>query len=155
MKAFILMAIVLAGGFSGPVRAADITEADLFRAATDLGHRYDANYAAKDPAAMAALYARDGVLVSPAGAIIRGRDALKAYYAKRFASGAYGHAIKVLEVRVQGDGGYGVAEFSVNTPRGQGQFRPEHGHLVSIYQRGADGWHLRLVEPSVPEAAGK
>jgi uncharacterized protein (TIGR02246 family) len=136
-------------------QAAEVTEADLLHAATDLGHRYDANYAAKNPAAMAALYAEDGVLVSPAGAIIRGRDALKVYYAKRFASGAYGHAIKVLEVHVQGDGGYGVAEFSVNAPHGKGQFRREQGHIVAIYARDADGWHLRLVEPSIPESAGK
>jgi ketosteroid isomerase-like protein len=96
--------------------------------------------------------ARDGVLVSPAGPIIRGREALTAYYTKRFASGAKGHAIKVLEVHVQGNGGYGLAEFSVTVPRPNGQLREEHGRIVSVYRDDPDGWHLRLVIPSVPES---
>ncbi len=154
MKAFFLIAI-LAFGAAGAAQAAAVTEAELLRAATDLGHRYDARYAAKDAMGMAALYAPDGVLVSPGGAIIRGRDALKAYYVKRFASGAYGHAIKVVEVHVQGDGGYGIAEFSVNAPRANGQVRQERGHLVSVYRHDPDGWHLQLVVPSLPESAGK
>ena len=83
------------------------------QAATELGRQYDANYNDKNPAAMAALYASDGVLLSPSGSIVRGREALTTYYAERFASGARGHAIKVVEVHVQGNGGYGLAQFSV------------------------------------------
>ena len=91
--------------------ARNVTEAELIQAATSLARQYDENYAAKDPAAMAALYAADGVLVSPRGPVIRGRAELKAYYTKRFASGAKGHAIKVMEVHVQGEGGYGLSQF--------------------------------------------
>jgi uncharacterized protein (TIGR02246 family) len=146
---------ILCGTITGPASAAAIKEAELMRAATDLAHRYDTNYAAKDPAAMAALYASDGVLVSPAGPIVRGREALLAYYTKRFASGASGHAIKVNEVHVQGEGGYFIAQFSVSVPRANGELREEHGNIVAVYQRDAEGWHMRLVEPSVPEAPSK
>jgi uncharacterized protein (TIGR02246 family) len=146
----LLVQLVSAVGF--PARAAALTEAELMQAATALARQYDANYAAKDPAGMAALYATDGVLVSPAGPIIRGREALTAYYTKRFASGAKGHAIKVLEVHVQGNGGYGLAEFSVTVPQPNGQLREEHGRIVSVYRDDPDGWHLRLVIPSVPES---
>jgi uncharacterized protein (TIGR02246 family) len=131
--------------------AAGVTEAELMQAATALARQYDADYAAKDPAGMAMLYATDGVLISPAGPIIRGREALTAYYTKRFASGAKGHAIKVIEVHVQGNGGYGLAEFSVTAPQPDGQLREVHGSIVSIYQHDPDGWHLSLVVPSVPE----
>jgi hypothetical protein len=41
---------------------------------------------------------------------------LKDYYVKRFASGAHGHAIKVQEVHITGDGGYGINQFSVTVP---------------------------------------
>jgi uncharacterized protein (TIGR02246 family) len=74
-------------------------------AAIELGRQYDANYANKNPAAMAALYTPDGLLVSPSGPIVRGQEALRIYYTKRFASGARGLAIKVVEVHVQGNGG--------------------------------------------------
>jgi hypothetical protein len=29
------------------------------------------------------------------------------------------------------------------------------GSIVTIYQRDPDGWHMRLVQPSVPEPAAK
>jgi ketosteroid isomerase-like protein len=83
--------------------------------------------------------------------IIRGREALKTYYAKRFASGAKGDAINMLEVHLQGNAGYALSEFSVTTPQANGELRELHGTIVSIYQQDPDGWRLRLVIPSVPE----
>lgn len=149
-----LLAIIIAVA-SAQALAADITESALMQAATDLGQRYDSNYAVKDADAMAGLYAHDGILVSPGGAIVRGHDALVAYYKNRFASGASGHHIKVLEAHVKGNGGYAITEFSVTVPKASGEIREERGHIVVIYQRDADGWHLQLVEPSVPESTGK
>ena len=146
---------LLAGITATPALAAGLTEAELMLVATDLGARYDANYAAKDSAAMAMVYADDGELVSPAGPIVRGRDAIRAYYVKRFASGARSHAIKVLEVHVQGDGGYGINQFSVTVPGPNGALHEEHGTIVTAYRHEPDGWHLSLVAPSVPEMPGK
>jgi uncharacterized protein (TIGR02246 family) len=140
---------------AGRTLAADVTEAELMQAAIELGRQYDANYADKNPAAMAALYAPDGLLVSPSGPIVRGREALRAYYTNRFASGARGHTIKVVEVHVQGNGGYGLIQFSVTVPTASGGSHEVRGSIVTIYQCDPDGWHMRLVQPSVPEPAAK
>jgi ketosteroid isomerase-like protein len=86
---------------------------------------------------------------------VRGRTALTAYYTKRFAAGARGHVITVAEVHVQGNGGYGIAHFSVTVPNVDGKLHEVHGTILAVYQRDPDGWHLRVVEPSVPESAGK
>src|SRR5712672_1941274 len=129
----IALPALLVGATGTPAPAADVTEAELMQAATALAQQYDANYAAKNPAAMAALYAADGVLVAPSGSIVRGRQALTTYYANRFASGARSHAIKVVDAH--------------------GNLREEHGGIVVVYRRDADGWHMRLVEPSVRESA--
>jgi ketosteroid isomerase-like protein len=152
MKTLFRIALLfqLVGGVVITAKAADVTEAELMQAATELAQQYDSHYAAADSAGMAAVYASDGILVSPGGPIIRGRVALTAYYSKRFASGAKGHAIKVLEVHVQGNGGYGLSEFSVSTPGADGQLHEVHGTIVSIYQHDPDGWHLSLVVPTVP-----
>ena len=133
--------------------AAGLTQQELLQAATALGHRYDTTYGTKDPAAMAMVYAEDGVLISPAGPIVRGRDALKAYYTKRFASGARDHRIKVLEVHPLGEGGYGINAFSVSVPQANGTLREEHGTIAAVYRHDPDGWHMSLVAPSVPETA--
>jgi uncharacterized protein (TIGR02246 family) len=150
-----MFAAVLVGVAAVSARAADVTDAELMQAAIELGRQYDANYADKNPDGMAALYASDGVLVSPSGPIVRGREALRAYYVKRFASGAKGHAIEIVEVHVQGNGGYGIAQFSVTVPSANGDLHEVHGTIVAIYQRDPDGWHMRLVEPSVPEPPAK
>jgi uncharacterized protein (TIGR02246 family) len=150
-----ILLTLLVAATAGRALTADVTEAELMQAAIELGRQYDANYANKNPAAMAALYTPDGLLVSPSGPIVRGREALMAYYTNRFASGARGHAIKVVEVHVQGNGGYGLMQFSVTVPAASGGFHQVHGSIVTIYQRDPDGWHMRLVEPSVPEPAAK
>jgi uncharacterized protein (TIGR02246 family) len=140
---------------TGRALAAGVTEAELMQVAIELGRQYDANYANKNPAAMAALYAPDGLLVSPSGPIVRGREALREYYTNRFASGARGHTIKVVEVHVQGNGGYGLIQFSVTVPTASGGSHEVRGSIVTIYQHDPDGWHMRLVEPSVPEPTAK
>lgn len=138
---------------SSTAYAADVDQTELMNAAVTLGHGYDSSYAAKNPDAMAALYATDGVLVSPSGPLVRGQKALHDYYVDRFKSGAQGHKITVKEVHVTGSGGYSIADFSVNVPGKNGTLHKESGSLVAIYQHDANGWHLSLVEPSVP--AGK
>ena len=105
--------LVLGGGcYSGGIDAGG----NRTWAAIELGRQYDADYANKNPVAMAALYTSDGLLVSPSGPIVRGREDLQSYYAKRFASGARSHAIKVVEVHVQGNGSYGLAQFLCHSP---------------------------------------
>jgi uncharacterized protein (TIGR02246 family) len=151
LRAFALLAVLI--GATSLAQAAEVTEPELMTAATTLARQYDANYAAKDPTGMAALYAPDGVLVAPSGSLVRGRQALTAYYSNRFASGARGHAIKVVQVHVQGNGGYGLAQFAVTVPGANGNVHEEHGSIVAVYRRDADGWHMRLVEPSVPESS--
>lgn len=149
----IALLTVMSGFCCGPAFAAGPTEADLMQAATELGHQYDTHYAAKDPDGMASVYASDGELISPAGPIVRGRAALKDYYVKRFSSGAHGHAIKVQEVHVQGDGGYGISQFSVTVPGPNGSSHEEHGTIVAVYHHDPDGWHMALVAPNVPPKA--
>lgn len=123
---------------------------DITSAATKLARSYDENYNRQDAAAMAALYATDGVLVSPGGPLIRGRAALQAYYKNRFASGARDHESKVAEAHAMGEGGYGLGTFSVNTPQSDGNAKRLTGNIAYIYKHGPDGWRLQAVVPSVP-----
>lgn len=132
-----------------PARATEVTQPDLMQAAEMLAKGYDDNYNAKNSAGMAALYTSDGVLVSP-GPVIRGGDNLKSYYQSRFDAGAGGHMTKIAEVHVQGDGGFGIGQFSATVPTPDGGRREIKGNLATVYQHGADGWHLRLVAASVP-----
>ncbi len=131
-----------------PAHAEAITDASLLQAATVLAKQYDAYYAARDPDGMTKVYAKDAILISPSGAVVRGTDGLKPYYQKRFASGAKDHATTITEVHVQGDGGYGIGHFAVTVPGPDGKDLREQGNLATVYQREADGWHIKLLVPS-------
>lgn len=136
--------------------AAVSQQTSLQDAAVQLGHRYDALYRLKDAVGMAGLYAPDGELVSPAGKLIKGREALVTYYRKRFESGAFGHKIVVLEFHAIGNSGYSVSDFSVQAPvAGQpSKSHLEEGHIAAIYAHDQTGWHFALVEPSVTPPKG-
>ena len=139
----------IAIGATMPAHTAEVGQQELMQAAETLGKGYDSNYNAKNAAGMAALYASDGVLVTP-GPVISGADKLKTYYQSRFDAGAGDHVTKIAEVHVQGDGGFGIGQFSATVPTPDGGRREIKGNLATIYQHGADGWHLRLVIASVP-----
>jgi uncharacterized protein (TIGR02246 family) len=142
-----LVAIVIGAAM---VTAASAGDDDIANAADKLGHSYDENYNRHDAAGMAAIYAQDGVLVSPGGAIIRGRSALQSYYQERFATGVRDHASKIAEAHAMGDGGYGLGTFSVNAPQADGSVKRLAGNIAYVYSHSADGWRLQAVVPSVP-----
>jgi uncharacterized protein (TIGR02246 family) len=137
-------ALALLATLPAPAHA-DVTEPELLTAATEIARRWDENFA-KDPQAMASLYTADGVFISPVGVMSRGREAIAAHYAKRVAPRA-GHRSEVLEVHVQGDGGYGLTRFTAKVPGKDGRLRDAHGHTFSVYRKDSDGWHLRFSEP--------
>jgi ketosteroid isomerase-like protein len=135
--------------------SAVVPEMSLHDAAVALGRNYDALYSRKDVTGMADLYAADGELVSPGGKIIHGHAELEAYYRARFASGATGHKIEVLETHGLGDAGYSVANFSVSVPaHGSEKQRRESGHIAAVYAHDTTGWHFVLVQPSTIPADG-
>ena len=145
-QAFLIAAIMLTA-FPAPASPDD----DVSNAAKALAAQYDANYAAKDAEAMAKLYTEDGILVSPSGTIIRGRGALVEYYKRRFASGAHDHHLSIIDAHYESGAGFAIARFSVQSPNAKGETQSAEGNLVAIYRHTPDGWHLRLVEPSIPE----
>jgi hypothetical protein len=56
----IALLVQLVSGVGATCKAADNADAELMRAATELARQYDARYAVRDSAGMAALYAADG-----------------------------------------------------------------------------------------------
>jgi uncharacterized protein (TIGR02246 family) len=131
-----------------PARAEDVTEQSLMQAATELAKQYDTYYGAKNVEGMTKVYASDAILISPSGAVVRGTEGLRPYYQKRFASGAKDHVSTIIEVHVQGNGGYGIGHFAVTVPSPDGKELREEGNLATVYQHEADGWHIKLLVPS-------
>ncbi len=146
---FKLIAFCLVGfAVAAPAQAQDISEKSLFEAATSLATQYDQFYGAKNIDGMTKVYAPDAILLSPSGAVVKGTEALRTYYQKRFASGAKDHASTISEVHVQGNGGYAIGHFAVTVPTPNGGERREQGNLGVVYQLKDDGWHIQMLVPS-------
>lgn len=137
------------------VPASGSRETELMSAAVDLGHRYDAYYAAKDVAGMTSLYTSEGIFLSVSGQVVQGKSALEKLYSNNFSGGGQGHSISVSEVHTNAAGGFAIAKFSINVPKKDGGFNKVEGNLVLVLVHGATGWSLALVAPSIAPGLSK
>src|SRR6185295_322327 len=90
---------------------------------------YERAWRARDPAALAALFAEDGFVLASGRAPVRGRDAIRAAYA-----GAGGPlALRALAYATEGPVGYIIGAF------GPAAGEEDRGKFVLALRRGADG----------------
>lgn len=103
---------------------------------------------AHNAAAIAGDYSKDGVFVPPAGAPIRGRDAIRAFYAERFAKMRGGLvSIKCATKSLQYDGTaaleQGTCTFVSRAPGGKLATRT--GKYLTVWRKDADGrWRIAV-----------
>lgn len=91
-------ALALAAAMAGQAFAADLTPEQIIQRHVDAGNR-------SDPAAMAADYAEDAVMVQP-GQSVQGRAAIQAAFTRLFGPGAPKLTITPVKVWSEGDVGY-------------------------------------------------
>ena len=104
----VALAVSLAAACGGRTPGQEFTRADtdvVRKTASDLA----AAYAAKDVEAAVALYSPDAVFMPPNVPALRGKDAIRAYFAKRFADGVS------LRLEPQDVGGHGPIAFQSGT----------------------------------------
>ena len=107
--------------------------------------------AAKDPAAIAAMYTEDGAVLPPNSETVSGRAAIGAFWTEFLASGISG-AGKDAEVYAQGNLGYTVGTY---TAADAGGATIDRGEYVVIW-RNVDGkWqiHRDIWNSSLPPPA--
>ncbi len=106
---------------------------------------------AKDPAALAAIYAEDGALLRPHSETMSGRAAIEAYWTEFQASGI-GIEIKDTEVYAHGDVGYKVGTFTATDAGGA---TIDEGKYVEIWRHVDGKWQLRrdIWNSNLPLAA--
>ena len=124
------------------LRAAETGEADAVLS------RYAEAYNRHDAAALAALYAEDGLLLPPDRALVRGRRAIEKFWKNHMGTGL---TLKILERSVGTDVAYLVGNYSFPGEPDAGKF------LVCLkrgktggWQIGADMWNSNNAGALVP-----
>jgi len=90
---------------------------------------YERAWRARDPAALATLFAEDGFVLSNGRLPVRGRDAIRAEYAE----GGGPLVLRALAYAIEGSVGYIIGAY------GSGQDAGDTGKFVLALQRASDG----------------
>lgn len=116
---------------------------DVHRAVEAFVTTYLDAYNRKDAAAVAALYAEDGVLVPP-GPIATGRLAVENAWRAVFDSGRTGLRYDIRRVEAAGDLVWSVGGFTVMVPDDNGVLQERQGNFANIYQWAGDKLRFRV-----------
>lgn len=105
----------------------------------DINTRWDAAFNAKQPEAVAALYAeKAGVL--PAGAPqVTGAEAILGFWTNTIGQGFADHKIELIEVGVDGNLAFQRGLWSAALVDAEGKRQTFSGNLHVLYQRQSDG----------------
>ena len=135
MKKLMISAFVLlmAGCMQAPQ-----TDLEGLKATIDVSQ---SAFDARDPAAIAAIYAEDGAVMSPNSETVTGQAAIEDFWREVLASGIDLGVAKTTNLYAHGDVGYEVGTYAVTDPEGA----IDEGKYVRIWRHGDGKWQLQHV----------
>lgn len=104
-----------------------------------LRQSYEAAENAGDAAAVAELWAADGVLMPAHAPAVEGREAIQAFYAGQFEQGKVDISINDEEAVMSGNWGFGRGAYSLQVTMADGGTLEDQGKYISIVARQPDG----------------
>jgi uncharacterized protein (TIGR02246 family) len=136
-------------------------EAADMKAINTLRSQFIAAFNSNDPAAIAATYTDDAIVMPTNRTAVEGKQAIQTYYAARFKQNPAKIALKVLETRVMGDWAYDRGDSTITVAGKSGKPVEQSSKYLVIVKRQADGsWKIyRAIYsdnlPSTPAAPKK
>jgi len=153
-----LAGLIILGGCDadGRDRDAKVDTAAIAREIRASETRWNAAYAARDPARLAAQYAPDAALANPGVALLTGTDPIKA----AVTGFAADKNLKVefasdrIQVAASGDLAYSRGHFTMqSTDPANGKPRSDSGSYLTVWQKQADGSWKAVEDFVTPGAA--
>jgi len=135
MKKLLISAFVLlmAGCMQAPQ-----TDLEGLKATIDVSQ---SAFEARDPVAIAAIYAEDGAVMSPNSETVTGQAAIEDFWREVLASGIDLGVARTTNLYAHGDVGYEVGTYAVTDPDGA----IDEGKYVRIWRHGDGKWQLQHV----------
>jgi uncharacterized protein (TIGR02246 family) len=140
LATLLLCAAVLPACVSVQRRAADSPEGPGDRDAVEsLSRRFAAAFLRGDAETMAGLYTEDGVVVPDGAEAVRGRAAIRTYWAQPSNQGITRYVARPTEIRFVGNVAHEYGTYEV-TARGASL----RGNYVIVWRRTGEGWRMDL-----------
>jgi uncharacterized protein (TIGR02246 family) len=98
-----------------------------------------------DSAAVAAWYSRDATLLPPDNPMLKGADAIQAFWQGAMETGVKGARLETLEVEERGDLAYEVGKFELTMQPQGGEGAKMRGKYVVIWKKDeGGGWKMHV-----------
>lgn len=97
-----------------------------------------------DAAAVAAWYTADATLLPPDNPLVKGRDAIQAFWQGAMSTGVREAKLETLEVESRGDLAYEVGRFGMAIQPQGGERAEMAGKYVVVWRREGDGWRMQV-----------
>ncbi len=112
---------------------------DATAAIAEQNNKFGAAVAAKDSAAIAALYTEDAILLPPNAPAVNGRDAIQAYWQAFLDSGVTNGTLKSSEIVNTDTDATEVGTWTITAPDGT---VADNGKYIVWWKKKADGWYF-------------
>lgn len=97
-----------------------------------------------DAAAVAAWYTPDATLLPPDNPMMKGRDAIQAFWQGAMGTGVREAKLETLEVETRGDLAYEVGRFEMVVRPQDGEQTEMTGKYVVVWKLEGDGWRMHV-----------
>ena len=97
-----------------------------------------------DAAAVAAWYTGDATLLPPDNPMMKGREAIQAFWQGAMSAGVSEAKLETLEVETRGDLAYEVGRFKMTMQPQGGGHAESTGKYVVVWRLEGDGWRMHV-----------
>lgn len=97
-----------------------------------------------DAAAIAALYSRDATLLPPDNPMMKGADAIEAFWRSAMNMGIRGGKLETLEVEARDDLAYEMGRFELTMQPGGSESTTLTGKYVVVWKVGGGNWRMHV-----------
>ena len=152
------VALMLLLGSAPPAaaqKADPASEQALRQSVEAICREWEAAIAKQDPTAVGALFAADGIFVTPVG-VLRDRQQIKTYYEGAFKQGWNKEVVTLDEMHLAGNAAWAFGEYTLSG-QGPSEMLYRAGRWSMVFERDSNGWKIRLlianVKPPSPAPA--
>ena len=105
---------------------------------------FEGAFSRGDAAAVAAWYTTDATLLPPDNPMMKGRDAIQAFWQGAMSMGVSEAKLETLEVETRDDLAYEVGRFEMAVQPQGGERAELKGKYVVVWKLGGDGWRMHV-----------
>ncbi|HJS86631.1 MAG TPA: nuclear transport factor 2 family protein [Acetobacteraceae bacterium] len=120
-----------------------VSEQAAREAADTVARRFESAYNAGNPAAIASLFAKDGVYLTPGGTILTNRQAIEQAIARRMKAGWTRVSLTVFNAHPAGDAVWAIGEYTI-AGTAQNSGKEIGGYYAEVLTREGPEWRLSM-----------